>query len=297
MSTTAPEKPTTNNTPSAPASPTVIVAKQINGFLERGTLVLPKDYSVDNALKSAWFALQDVEGWKTCTPESVQNALLDMCVQGMNVAKKQGYFIKYGNKLIFQRSYFGDMALAERVCPGLSLFADVIYEGEEIKVSKVRTIRGLVTVIQSHEQPFPRSTKKMLGAYCGAVDGDGNALDTVVMDIQQIERSWNQGATKGKSPAHQGFPDQMALRTVIRRRCKPIINTSSDKILLDAIKRQEMDQAEGEMDAEIDASANGEVITLEPQAELPAPSIPAQDEERIGKAPVDEQPVLAADPF
>jgi recombination protein RecT len=38
---------------------------------------------------------------QACTRDSIANALLDMAVQGLNPAKKQGYFIAYGKQLVF----------------------------------------------------------------------------------------------------------------------------------------------------------------------------------------------------
>ncbi|RME62433.1 MAG: recombinase, partial [Nitrospirae bacterium] len=37
---------------------------------------------------------------QVCTKESIVNALLDMCIQGLSV--NQGYFIPYENILTFQ---------------------------------------------------------------------------------------------------------------------------------------------------------------------------------------------------
>lgn len=96
------------------------VLARIEDFQKTGGMVLPKDYSVENHMKSAWLILQattDRSGQQAlavCTKESIANALLDMVLQGLAVSKKQGYFIVYGNKLEFQRSYFGTVALAKR---------------------------------------------------------------------------------------------------------------------------------------------------------------------------------------
>lgn len=55
-----------------------------------------------------------------------------------------------------------------------------------------------------------------------------------IMSIEQIKDSWNQGAMKGNSPAHKNFPDQMAMKTVINRACKPLIRTSNDAVLFNS---------------------------------------------------------------
>lgn len=100
------------------------VSHKLRKFADKGELVLPSNYSIENALKSAWLMLQEtVDKDKrpvllACTKASIANALLDMAVQGLNPGKKQCYFIAFGTKLLCLRSYFGAMVVAERV--GLS---------------------------------------------------------------------------------------------------------------------------------------------------------------------------------
>lgn len=56
-----------------------------------------------------------------------------MVVQGLNPAKNQGYFIMYGDKVQFQRSYHGTMAVTKRVAGAEEINAEVIFEGDEVK--------------------------------------------------------------------------------------------------------------------------------------------------------------------
>ena len=96
------------------------VLNRIATFEKSGALNLPKDYSVGNALKFAWLMLTEtVDKEKrpvlsVASKESVANALLQMCIQGLNPMKKQCYFIAYGSKLEMQRSYRGSVAVAKR---------------------------------------------------------------------------------------------------------------------------------------------------------------------------------------
>lgn len=259
----------------APKNPTTIVGSQVRTMLERGTLHLPDDYSAENALKSAWLILQSVQDMnknaalQVCTQESVINSLLDMVVQGLNPAKKQCYFIVYGKTLSCQRSYFGDMALAERLKPGIEIYHGVVYEGDEFKFE---TIRGRKSVVK-HVQELENQNKSIKGVYCGVVDTmTGEDLGAEIMTMDQIERSWAMSKTykpDGKG-THQNFPDQMALRTVIRRRCKSIINASSDALLLESVRRSEADVIEAEMEEEVSTHANGETLALTaPPQEVP----------------------------
>src|SRR5690606_24667209 len=96
-----------------------VVAEKVRQFQERGEIHFPTNYSPENALKSAWLVLQETKDkngkpvLQSCTKNSIANALLNMVVQGLTPAKQQGYFIAYGQQLVFQRSYFGTMAVTK----------------------------------------------------------------------------------------------------------------------------------------------------------------------------------------
>ena len=110
------------------------VSTQVKGYVSKGDLQLPPNYSAENALKSAMLMLpavvdmQKVPVLKSCTPESIQGALLSMCMQGLNPDKKQCYFIAYGSKLTMSRSYFGDIAVAKQLDPSIEdIFASAVF--------------------------------------------------------------------------------------------------------------------------------------------------------------------------
>lgn len=124
------------------------VLSRIEQFQKDGSMILPKNYSVENHMKSAWLALQEVEdkehhkALQICTKESIANSLLDMVLQGLSVSKNQGYFIVYGNKLVFKRSYFGTIALAKRAGGMVSEpVANVIYEGDVFSMRLIQRLR------------------------------------------------------------------------------------------------------------------------------------------------------------
>ncbi len=295
-----------NTQPQTPSNPTTAVQQMVQRFVAAGTLRLPPNYSPENALKSAWLVLQETVDkerrpvLESCTRESLTSALLDTVVQGLNPGKKQCYYIAYGKKLICQRSYFGDIALVERINPDLQLYCDVVYEGEPFAIGKMFSARsGLITTISKHEQTFPRTTNALVGAYCGAVDtSTGENLGVVVMDMDQIKKSWNQGQTKGQSDAHKNFPDQMALRTVIRRFCKPLINKANDEMLIESIRRSDEDAIEAQAEEEAGTHANGEVLSLpaETVAATPEPEPePAKAAEPAAATPDDEYDPFAKD--
>lgn len=214
------------------------VLSRIEQFQKDGSMILPKNYSVENHMKSAWLALQEVEdkehhkALQICTKESIANSLLDMVLQGLSVSKKQGYFIVYGNKLIFQRSYFGTIALAKRAGGMVSEpVANVIYEGDDF-LYEINPKTAKVSIIKHSQKLENIDNSKIKGAYALVTLADGTTQVTI-MSMQQIRAAWGQGATKGNSPAHKNFAEEMAKKTVIGRACKAIINSSDDAWLYD----------------------------------------------------------------
>lgn len=253
-----------------------VVKSKVNEFISSGELFLPKNYSPDNAMKAAWLILQstvDKDGrpaLEVCTRDSIANALLDMVVQGLNPLKKQNYFIAYGKTLTCQRSYFGSMAVAQMVEPRISEFAfAVVYEGDTFKYG----IKNGKKFVTDHEQDIQNvDKKKILAAYCIALDKDGNPFRTEIMTIDEIKQAWKQSKMnpiddKGnvkEGSTHGKFSADMSLKTVISKCCKAIINASSDNaLLLDKINRNEDLADRAAVEAEISEEANtGEVIDI-----------------------------------
>lgn len=212
------------------------VLGRVTDMMERQELFMPSGYSPENALKSAWLTLQGVENkdhekaLNVCTGASICNALLDMVVQGLSPAKKQCYFIPYGKELALIRSYMGTVAVAKRFSDVKDVYAQVIYE-KDVFEYEIDPQTGLKRIIK-HTTGFDHiDVTKIMGAY--AVVVRENAENYVeIMTMPQIKAAWNQGQTKGNSPAHKNFADEMAKKTVINRACKMFINTSDDSPLL-----------------------------------------------------------------
>src|SRR5690606_24795455 len=163
-----------------------VVANKVREFQERGELHLPANYSPENAMKSAWLILQSTvdrnqrPALEVCTRDSIANALLDMVVQGLNPMKKQGYFIVYGNQLVFQRSYFGTMAVTKRVTGAKDIFAQVVYEGDEFEFEITRGKKRVLKHVQTLQSI---STGKIVAAYCTIIfPDDSEFTDIMTMD-------------------------------------------------------------------------------------------------------------------
>lgn len=267
------------------------VLARIEQFQRDGGMVIPKNYSVENHMKSAWLILQATQdrsgqpALAVCTKESIANALLDMVLQGLSVSKKQGYFIVYGNQLLFQRSYFGSIALAKRA-GGIKgePVANVIYEGDEF-VYSIDPKTARMSIVK-HEQKIENiDNTKIKGAYALVTLADGTSQLTV-MSWQQIQKAWAQGATKGSSPAHKNFAEEMAKKTVIGRACKAIINSSDDAWLYEGKADETTDTAERQRET-IQAEERQVIEDAEEYEEVPVatildPSDNAEAEEEPG---------------
>lgn len=252
------------------------VADKVQQYINNGEMHLPKNYSPANALKSAWLILQSTvdmnkkPALEVCTRNSVANFLLDMVIQGLNPAKKQCYPIVYGNQLVCQRSYFGSMAVAEMVNPDIADWGyAVVYKGDTFKYG----IRNGKKYVEEHIQDIANvSGKEIIAAYCMALDKNGDPIRTEIATWEQIKQAWkqskmnpidDQGNVKSTS-THGKFFEDMAIKTIVNKTCKVIINASSDStLLLERINRSEDLADAAAVEAEIDESANtGPVLEI-----------------------------------
>ena len=211
---------------------------------------------------------------ETCSQISIANSLMDMATLGLSVQKKQGYFIAYGGKCQFQRSYFGNITIARRF--GLKdIHAEVIYEGDNF----VYHIEDGNKVLDKHEQSIMNiDNDKIIGAYAVVIMQDGTKM-LEVMNMKQIKQSWQQGyGYKEGSGTHSKFADQMAKKTVINRALKQIINTHGDVFVQEADEHTEdinpADKIAADVAYEIAENSNKEEFAIdEPPAieEKPEP--------------------------
>jgi recombination protein RecT len=211
------------------------VLEQIQGFTATGEIQMPPNYSPENAIKGAWIVLQDVKDrnskpvLEACTKASIASSLFKMCMEGLSALKGQGYFIAYGDQLTWIRDYNGSRALAKRVADVKDVPANVVFESDEFSYG-VNPETGYQYLITHKPDPKGRDMDKIIGAYAIVVYNDGHS-NLEYMTFAEINQAWKQGATKGQSPAHKNFPQEMAKKTVINRACKAPINSSDDGYL------------------------------------------------------------------
>lgn len=206
------------------------VMKQVEELQQTGGLVLPKDYNVNNALKSAWIYIQTIEtrtkqkAIDVCTKLSICNCLLEMVIRGQH-PKKHCYFIACGNSLEYWERYTGKLLRAKRDTNIQDVVAQVIYEGDNFVYSVDKN--GYYQLIK-HETAIENiNPDKIKAAYAVVIYKDGSKhLEVMTMD--QIRKSWQQGAARGTRAAHQNFTDQMCKKTVIARACKIELDSATD---------------------------------------------------------------------
>ena len=276
-----------------------IVTGKVRDFTSAGELHFPPNYSVENAMKSAWLILQETKA-KTpdkqempaltyCTRDSIANALLDMVVMGLNPAKRQCYFIAYGKQLQCQKSYFGNIYLAKLADPEIEDVIGIsVYEGDEFEYF----IHRGKTFIRKHVQSLGNVDKKRIVAAYATVlrkDGDASKEYSKIMTMDQIKQAWKQSKSypiddKGNikvGSTHDKFTADMAEKTVINSICKPIINTSTDNYLvMEAYRKTEDAMVTAEANVTIQEKANQEVIDITPTEihETTAEEVPMVDE-------------------
>lgn len=242
-----------------------------------GIIQMPYNYSYQNALKSAYLVLQETQTrdkkpvLEACTQTSICNALLDMCVQGLSVAKKQGYFIPYGNQLQFSRSYLGTVAVTKRLTGVKDVKAYCIYEGDEFE-QEFDIDTATMKITKFNPKIENRDNSKIKGAFAVVVMDDPSENYVEVMTMKEIKEAWNQGQMKGNSGAHKNFTQEMSKKTVTNRACKHFYSTSDDSdILIESINRTAaynkediIESTAQEVSQDIEENTCSEVIDVEP---------------------------------
>lgn len=256
------------------------IARKLDELKKDGGLAIPANYNPANALKSAFFEMTNSASGnllEKCSRESIANSLLNMAIQGLSPAKKQCYFVPYGQNLSMQRSYFGTQKVVKSLTNVEDIWATIIYEGDEFEIE----IEGGRERIAKHTTSFLNRDNDIIGAYCIIKKTDGEEVLTV-MTRKEIEASWSQ--SKNKSVQNK-FPQEMAKRTVINRAAKAFINTSDDSdALIQAVNdtteeefENEQERAVRDVTETVEREANQVLIETKPKAKAKDKTKPEQE--------------------
>lgn len=206
-----------------------LVINKVGDLVSNTGLTMPEGYNYVNAIKASALALHgmtDSSGHpilEVCSPASIQNALFEMVTKGLDVSKKQAYFIKRGNKLTLQESYFGKLLQFRRIYPKFELTPRVIYEGDEFAyATNIATGRKFLV---KHEQKLDNIDNNFVGAYVylPCSDGDRNLY---VMTRKQILAAWSK-SSDARHSVHNQFTEKMVIKTILSSACGMIINSDT----------------------------------------------------------------------
>ncbi|UQB62030.1 recombinase RecT [Lactiplantibacillus plantarum] len=252
-----------------------MVNNNIEDMKNNEGLSLPPDYSVGNALNSAYLILSDTSKGQPlldkCDQGSVIKALMNMAIQGLSPAKNQCYFIPYGNQLVMQRSYFGSISVVKRLSNVKDIQAQVVHKDDTFKIGG----ENGVLVVKEFEPSFENLDKPIIGAFAWIEDINGNRTYTV-MTKKDIDTSWSHAKTK---KVQNEFPEEMAKRTVINRAAKFYINSSSDNdLFVQAVNESTSNEYENDDKKDVTPTKRSLVADVaENKAEKVEPAEPAKE--------------------
>lgn len=205
------------------------VLDRVNQLCEAGFKMAP-DFSAINAIKATMLMLQQVvdknkrPALEVCTQVSIQTALFEMCVQSLDVSKRQAYLLVRGDKLCFQPSYFGHILQVKRLFPGWSPVAHTVREGDEFEYT-INPESGKMKLVK-HTQKLENLDKDFIGAYMYLPCADGEP-ELYVMTRKQIMKAWSKSSSQTLQ-THKDFDEKMALKTIINSGCTKVINATPD---------------------------------------------------------------------
>lgn len=209
-------------------------------YQSQGQVSFPPNYSVGNALKAAYLIYQNDPKLQACTNASVANALLDMCIAGLNPSKNQCYFVPMGKQCTLMPSYFGKQTMVKRIKGVKDVRSDVIYKDTEYELLLDEYGNDDIKITK----PCPldkRTNANIIGAWARVIlDSSvwGVETFTSIMTLEDIQNAWSMGSAYGKSNTHQKFMAEMAKKSAINRCIKNFINTRDDQdILIETVNR------------------------------------------------------------
>lgn len=201
------------------------ILKSFDTLAKQGQLTFPKGYSVGNQLKLIYTSLVQNGAIDKATPISIAQAMAEAVIQGLEIDKKQVYFIAYDKKMTMFRSYYGDIAVAKRTKLVKDIRARVIYKGDEYELD---TNEDGEEIIVGHKTRLENKDNAIEGAYAWAELPNGKR-NYCIMTWNEIQKNWSKSKNAGGS-VQKDFPQEMAKRTVIRRLVKMIFNTAPTDI-------------------------------------------------------------------
>jgi recombination protein RecT len=256
------------------------VNNKVAELVEKGRLTLPNNYSLGNAISSAYLILQETKDkndkpvLEVCSKESIANSLLNMAILGLNPAKKQCYFIAYGNQLQLFVSYFGKSATIKRLKNIISEpVGTLIYAGDELEIGFNELGERLV---MNHKTSWKAQQEdKIEGCYATVhqqLKNGQTVTRSALLTMKEIKEAWSKSKT---SKDHPEFTGEFCKRTAINRLVKMILQTSNDDdlvadtLLETEYEHYDFNDTEEKIESRITTNANtGEVIGIDEEPKV-----------------------------
>lgn len=205
--------------------------RNLGAMIERGDLTLPSTVDVDAFRNAAIVAFQTNPNIRKGTPESVFTALRHIAGQGLMPDGREAAIVVYGDKAQAQSMVAGLRKIVRNSGQVVSMWDDVVYEGEDIVL---RIEDGIRVWDHVNEDGTPLKAMKrggrIIGAYAAAKLKDGTS-EVEVMTTDQIEKR-RKASPNQKGPKATGiwadWFDEMARKTVVRALCKRLPMSSED---------------------------------------------------------------------
>ena len=117
---------------------------------------------------------------KVCTKNSICKALFKMATKGLDVSKKQGYFIVRGWSYVL-RSLIS-VTMARRCSTNFEPIANCVYEGDEFEFM-IDAKTGRKSIVK-HTQKLENIDGKIIGAYAYITNEKGNRCRQRQIDLE-----------------------------------------------------------------------------------------------------------------
>ncbi|MDH3267343.1 MAG: recombinase RecT [Ignavibacteria bacterium] len=199
------------------SNPLVVIKKNLHSLLKDKAEALPRGFNETRFIQNALVVLQKTPKIQKMEPWSVALTLLKGAFLDLDFAMKECYAIPYGNELVFQTDYKGEVKLAKKysIRPVKDIYAKVAQEGDVFDLI-IEHGRPSFTF---HPKPF--NDGQIIGAFAVCQFEDyGMIYET--MSKKDIENIRYKFSKYPKSKAWVEVFGEMCKKTVIRRLRKHI---------------------------------------------------------------------------
>ena len=239
-------------------------------YILSNNVILSDNFNVGQAMSNLYLNLLQVEdkngvpALQSCSPVSIQEAIIQCINKELDIGKTQGYFIPRGGKLCFDSSYFGKIKQAKDLA-GVVIKSQVVRKGDAIEAFT----REDASMIINHKPNVESiiNNEPIVGAFAVAYDIENNRVDNSdFMSVSEMNKSIAKSASGGKTTKE--VPHEMYRRTVSARLAKHYINTSDNarKVIIKDVDGSEIsvnqssDLYSVDTNYEIDADKGPEVF-------------------------------------